>query len=138
MYKFLNLVILPVCITTFMTEIKLHILHHNTSNCKPTLIYFIFNISEYIFPTKLWLLCFLWHVLVVVPVRDYGTARGQKITYYTKDPHTSRVFVWDKLNGAVIFFRIEGGHEKSGGHIMKSIGVTKMIEWLQILPIWVS
>ena len=29
------------------------------------------------------------------------------------------VFVWDKLNGAVIFFQI-GGHEKSGGHIIFS------------------
>ena len=53
MYKFMNLVILPVCITTFMSKIKLHTLHHNTSNCKPALIYFIFNISEYIFLTKL-------------------------------------------------------------------------------------
>ena len=97
-----------------MTETKLHILHHNTSNCKPTLIYLIFNISEYIFLTKLWLLCFLWLVLVAVPVHDCCTARGQKITYYATDPHTSRVFVWDKLNGAVIFLRREGSHEKSG------------------------
>ena len=120
LYKFLNLAILPVCITMFMTKIKLHILHHNTSNCKPTLIYFIFNISEYIFLTKLWLLCFLWRVLV----HSTGTwllhcTRAEN-NLYTKDPHTSRVFVWDKLNGAVIFFRIEGGQEKSGGHIIFS------------------
>ena len=112
----MNLVILPVCMTTFMTKINLHILHHNASNCKSTLIYFIFNISEYIFLTKLWLLCFLWRVLVTVPAHDWCIARGQKITC-AKDPHSSMVFVWDKLNGAVIFFRI-GGHEKSGGHII--------------------
>ena len=93
-----------------MTKIKLHILHHNTSSCKPTLIFFIFNISEYIFLTKLWLLCFLWCALVTVPVHDCCTTRGQKITY-AKDPHTPRVFVWDKLNRAVI---IEGGRENLG------------------------
>ena len=104
-------------ITTFMTKIRLHILHHNTSNCKPTLIYFIFNISEYIFLFfnfgycvfygACWSQC-RWH--------DCYTARGQKITY-AKDPHTSSVFLWDKLNGAVI---IEGGCEKSGSHIIFS------------------
>ena len=45
------------------------------------------------------------------------------------DPHSSMVFVWDKLNGAVIFFRIVG-HEKSGGHIFFFMKSTWSQKWL--------
>ena len=117
LYKFLNLAILPVCITMFMTKIKLHILHHNTSNCKPTLIYFIFNTSEYIFLTKLWLLCFLWHVLVSVPVHDCCTARGQKITYIPKSHTHPGSLYGTSLTGLSYSFEQR--------EVMKNLGVTK-------------